>query len=355
MQADPRDNPMGTDGIEFVEYAAPDPVALGKLLEALGFKLVARHRSKSVALYRQGEINFILNAEPDSFAQRFARAHGPCACAMAFRVKDAGFAYSRAVALGAKPVNNPVGPMELNIPAIEGVGGSLIYLVDRYGDQTIYDVDFRPEAEGAGAGAGLKRIDHLTHNVGKGRMAHFAEFYGRLFNFHEDQYFDITGEYTGLTSRVLSSPDGKIRIPINESKAEEGAKQLDQIQEFIQQYHGEGIQHVALATDDIVAAFDRLKASGVAFMTPPPATYYEMLEERLPGHGFPTEELQRRGILVDGGQGRYLLQIFTEPCIGPIFFEIIERNGDEGFGQGNFRALFVSMERDQIRRGVLKP
>jgi 4-hydroxyphenylpyruvate dioxygenase len=350
------ENPLGTDGFEFVEYTATDTAELGRLFEVMGFSRVARHRSKNVSLFRQGNINCIVNAEPNSLAQRFARDHGPSACAMAFRVKDAAYALHAAVAAGAKEVKGTVGPMELNIPAIEGIGGSLIYLVDRYSGPSIYDIDFVRETADPkfAGGAGLREIDHLTHNVSKGRMDYFYDFYHRIFNFREHQYFDITGEYTGLTSRALSAPCGKIRIPINESKFEAGTGQLDQIQEFIQQYRGEGIQHVALRTDDILGTWDRLKANGLKFMTPPPDTYYEMLEERIPGHGQKVAELQSRGILLDGTGGRLLLQIFTETLIGPIFFEIIERRGDDGFGQGNFRALFVSMERDQIRRGVIK-
>ncbi|HMD75700.1 MAG TPA: 4-hydroxyphenylpyruvate dioxygenase [Steroidobacteraceae bacterium] len=350
------ENPLGTDGFEFVEYTAPDTAELGRLFETMGFTLLARHRSKDVRLYRQGNINFIVNAEPNSIAQNFARQHGPSACAMAFRVKDAARALRDAVAAGAKEVKGAIGPMELNIPAIEGIGGSLIYLVDRYDSPTIYDIDFifEPGVQRFPPGVGLAEIDHLTHNVGKGRMDFFYDFYHRVFNFREQQFFDISGEYTGLTSRALSAPCGKIRIPINESKFEQGSGQLDQIQEFIEQYRGEGIQHVALRTNDILKSWDALHANGLKFMTPPPATYYEMLEERLPGHGQNIEALQKRGILLDGVEGRYLLQIFTQTLIGPIFFEIIERQGDEGFGQGNFRALFVSMERDQVRRGVLK-
>lgn len=355
--AAPGDNPLGTDGFEFVEYTSPDTAALGRLFESMGFTRIARHRSKDVALYRQGDINFIVNSEPHSRAREFAERHGPSACAMAFRVSNAASAVRAAVAAGAAEVPGTVGPMELNIPAIEGVGGSLIYLVDRYTGQSIYDVDFTPEpgVEQFPAGVGLTAIDHLTHNVSKGRMDYFEDFYRRVFNFREHQYFDITGEYTGLTSRALSSPCGKIRIPINESKVEDGSDRIDQIQEFIQQYRGEGIQHVALRTDDIFATWDRLRANGLKFMSPPPDTYYEMLEERVPGHGQQIEELQKRGLLLDGANGRYLLQIFTETLIGPIFFEVIDRRGDDGFGQGNFRALFVSMERDQIRRGVFTP
>ncbi|ACJ00703.1 4-hydroxyphenylpyruvate dioxygenase [Rhodospirillum centenum] len=355
------ENPMGTDGFEFVEFAAEDTGALDRLFVAMGFTQVARHRTKDVGLYRQGGITFILNGEKTGRAAEFARAHGPGACAMAFRVRDAAAALRRAVEMGATPVAPEAGPMELTLPAIEGIGGSLLYLVDRYdghpsGAPTLYDMDFvpLPGVDQRPAGAGLQVIDHLTHNVRKGRMDHFADFYGRLFNFRQIRYFDITGEYTGLTSRALTAPCGRIRIPINESKSEPGSDRVDQIQEFIEQYRGEGIQHVALLTQDILKTWDALKEAGVRFMTPPPETYYEMLEERLPGHGQPVEELRRRGILLDGKDGKYLLQIFTETVIGPIFFEIIQRKGDEGFGEGNFKALFESMERDQIRRGVLK-
>jgi 4-hydroxyphenylpyruvate dioxygenase len=368
------ENPMGTDGFEFVEYAAPDPRALGKLFEAMGFMAVAKHRHKDVTLYKQGDVNFIINAEPRSFAQNFARRHGPSVCAIAFRVKDARAAYARALELGAWGVEGVAGPMELNIPAIKGIGDSLIYLVDRYPENdyghTIYDVDFRPlpgfEAFWAGKapapqGAGLAYVDHLTHNVHRGRMKEWAEFYERLFGFREIRYFDIEGKLTGLKSKAMTSPCGKIRIPINESSDDRS-----QIQEYLDAYQGEGIQHIALGTADIYATVDRLEASGVELLDTPD-TYYELLDQRLPGHGEPVEELRRRRILLDGGPdvgsgsptsstGRgLLLQIFTKTVIGPIFFEIIQRKGDEGFGEGNFRALFESIELDQIRRGVLKP
>jgi 4-hydroxyphenylpyruvate dioxygenase len=344
-------NPMGTDGFEFVEYTAPDAHALTRVFEALGFAAVARHRSKRVTLYRQGGINFIVNAEPESFAQAFARLHGPSVCAIAFRVRDAAAAYRRALDLGARPVASKVGPMELNIPAVEGIGGSLIYLVDRYGDRTIYDVDFLPVAAGEGAaGGGLAAIDHLTHNVHQGRMGEWAGFYETLFNFREVRYFDIEGKLTGLRSKAMTSPCGKIRIPINES-----ADERSQIAEYLTAYRGEGIQHIALATADIHGAVERLRGAGVAFMDVPD-TYYEKLDERLPGHGQDVEALRRNRILIDGAPGGgLLLQIFTGTMIGPIFFEIIERKGDEGFGEGNFRALFESIELDQIRRGVLDP
>lgn len=348
------DNPMATDGFEFVEYAAPDPAELGRLFERLGFAAVARHRSKNVTLYRQGDVNFILNAEPDSFAQAFARVHGPSACAMAFRVKNASKAHARAVSLGAWPVAGKVGPMELNIPAIKGIGNSLLYLVDRYGARgTIYDVDFEPIAGAPRqpVGKGLTTVDHLTHNVHRGRMAEWSEFYERLFNFKEIRYFDIEGKLTGLRSKAMTSPCGKIRIPINES-----ADDKSQIQEYLVAYKGEGIQHIALGTDDIYATVEGLRAAGNKFL-PVPASYYDMVDARLPGHGEDLARLRKNSILIDGAptkEGGRLLQIFTETMIGPIFFEIIQRKGDEGFGEGNFKALFELMERDQIARGVLK-
>ena len=344
-------NPMGTDGFEFVEYTAPDPQLLRDLFERMGFPVKARHRSKNVTLHGQGGINFIINAESDSFAQQFARKHGPSACAMAFRVRDAADAYRRALELGAKPGPQNAGPMELNIPCIEGIGGSLIYLVDRYGDRSIYDVDFRPVAPPPGAeAAGLTLIDHLTHNVRRGNMNVWAGFYEQLFNFRETRYFDIEGKQTGLFSRAMTSPCGKIRIPINESQDDKS-----QIEEYLREYHGEGIQHIALATDDIYRTVDVLRGHGIAFQDSPD-TYYEGIEARVPGHGEPLEELRRRRILIDGkpekGEG-LLLQIFTANVIGPIFFEIIQRKGNEGFGEGNFRALFESIELDQMRRGVI--
>ena len=343
------ENPMGTDGFEFVEYTAPDPEQLRSLFAKMGFPVTARHRSKNVTLHRQGDINFVINAEPLGFGQQFARQHGPSACAMAFRVKDAAAAFRRAVELGAKPVETRVGPMELHIPAIEGIGGSLIYLVDRYGDRTIYDVDFVQVKDPlAVRTAGLTLIDHLTHNVNRGNMDRWAGFYEKLFNFREIRYFDIAGKKTGLLSRAMTSPCGKIRIPINESQDDKS-----QIEEYLREYHGEGIQHIALFTDDIYATVDALCANNVEFQDTPD-TYYESIESRVTGHRETLARLQERRILIDGSaEDGILLQIFTKNVIGPIFFEIIQRKGNEGFGEGNFRALFESIELDQERRGVI--
>jgi 4-hydroxyphenylpyruvate dioxygenase len=362
MKFTPWENPMGTEGFEFIEYAAPDPAAMAGVFERMGFRAIARHRHKEVTLYRQGEINFILNADPESFAQRFARLHGPSVCAIAFRVQDAASAYRRATSLGAWGFANHAGPGELNIPAIKGVGDSLIYFVDRWrgkngarpgdiGNIGFYDVDFEP-LEGATldpAGHGLRYIDHLTHNVHRGRMKEWADFYERIFNFREIRYFDIEGQVTGVKSRALTSPCGKIRIPINE----EGNDKPGQISEYLDTYRGEGIQHIAMGARDLLATVDALRASGVKLLDTPD-TYYELIDKRIPGHGENVAELRGRRILIDGRPGELLLQIFSENQLGPIFFEFIQRKGDEGFGEGNFKALFESIELDQMRRGVLK-
>ncbi len=358
--ADLFDNPMGLMGFEFVEFASPTPNLLEPLFEQLGFSLVAKHRSKDVLLYRQGGINFIVNREPRSVAGYFAAEHGPSACGLAFRVKDSHHAYFRALELGAQPVDIPAGPMELKLPAIKGIGGAPLYLIDRYADgASIYDIDFEflPEftdpARRHPVGHGFTCIDHLTHNVYRGRMAFWGGFYEKVFNFREIRYFNIQGEYTGLTSRAMTAPDGRIRIPLNE----ESGKGAGQIEEFLMQFNGEGIQHVALLTDDLLASVDALQMAGIPLMTAPNDVYYELLAERLPGHGEPVPELQARGILLDGstanGEKRLLLQIFSQTLLGPVFFEFIQRKADEGFGEGNFKALFESMERDQLRRGVI--
>ncbi|MBT2305022.1 4-hydroxyphenylpyruvate dioxygenase [Variovorax paradoxus] len=361
----PWENPMGTDGFEFIEYAAPDPAAMGQVFERMGFRAVAKHRHKNVLLYRQGTINFIVNAEPDSFAQRFARQHGPSVCAIAFRVQDAKAAYERAIGLGAWGFADKAGPGELNIPAIKGIGDSLIYLVDRWrgkngaqfgdiGNIGFYDVDFEalPGLSAIEAlapeGNGLTYIDHLTHNVHRGRMNEWADFYERLFNFREVKYFDIEGQVTGVKSKAMTSPCGKIRIPINE----EGKEQAGQIQEYLDLYRGEGIQHIAMGSDNLYKTVDALRANGVKLLDTID-TYYELVDKRIPDHGENVGDLHKRKILIDGKKDALLLQIFSENQLGPIFFEFIQRKGDDGFGNGNFKALFESIELDQMRRGVL--
>lgn len=354
--ADLFENPIGLDGFEFLEFTAPKKGMLEPIFEAMGFTLVARHKSKDVELWRQGDINLLSNYEKKCHAAYYAEEHGPSACGMAFRVKDSQHAYKEVLARGAQPMDTHTGPMELKLPAIKGIGGAMLYLIDRYeGENTIYDIDFN-WIEGVDRhpeGCGFHTLDHLTHNVYRGRMNFWAGFYEKLFNFREIRYFDIKGEYTGLLSKAMTAPDGKIRIPLNEEAVGGGG----QIEEFLMKYNGEGIQHIAFACDDLVACLDKLKAKGMKFMTPPPNTYYDMLEERLPGHGENVDELQKRGILLDGttenGEPRLLLQIFSETVFGPVFFEFIQRKQDEGFGEGNFKALFESIERDQVARGVI--
>lgn len=346
------DNPMATDGFEFLEFSSPNPEHLAQDFENLGFKAVAKHKSKDVVLYQQGNINFILNREK-GFASEFAKNHGAGACAMGFRVLDAKYAYNRALKLGAESFVSAINSGELEIPAIRGIGGTVIYFVDQYGEKTIYESDFKllPGCEFDNVkGDGLTYIDHVTHNVQRGKMDHWAGFYEKLFNFKEIRYFDIEGKLTGLFSRAMTSPCGKIRIPINE-----GTDEKSQIEEFLRDFNGEGIQHIALGTNDIYRSVIQLKQNGIRFLDVPD-TYYEMLDARVKNHNERKAELQKLKILVDGapteGQG-LLLQIFTQNMLGPVFFEIIQRKGNEGFGEGNFQALFESIERDQIRRGVL--
>ncbi|MBC3766427.1 4-hydroxyphenylpyruvate dioxygenase [Neptunicella marina] len=354
----PTYNPIGCDGFEFVEYTAADEQgikALKDLFVSLGFAEVAKHRSKQVWLYKQGDINFIVNAEPASQAEEFARKHGPSVCGMAWRVADANKALQHALENGAKQFVGNLGAMELNIPAVYGIGESTLYFVDRYQDgQSIYDIDFSfyPDwqAKMEQAGAGLFEVDHLTHNVKRGNMSVWANFYERIANFREIRYFDIEGKLTGLVSKAMTGPCGKIRIPINESSDDKS-----QIEEFIREYNGEGIQHIAMSTNDIYQTVRTLKDRGLAFMDTPD-TYYEKVNARVEGHTENVKDLQELKILIDGAPMKdgILLQIFTDTVIGPVFFEIIQRKGNQGFGEGNFKALFESIEEDQIRRGVIE-
>jgi len=354
--ADLFDNPIGLDGFEFLEFTAPEKGILEPIFDAMGFTKVAKHKSKDVELWRQGDINLLSNYEKNCHAAYYADEHGPSACGMAFRVKNSHHAYHEVLKRGAQPLDTDTGPMELKLPAIKGIGGAMLYLIDRYEDgHSIYDIDFHwlEGVERKPQGCGFHTLDHLTHNVYRGRMDYWANFYSSLFNFREIRYFDIKGEYTGLLSKAMTAPDGKIRIPLNEEAVGGGG----QIEEFLMKYNGEGIQHIAFSCDDLPACLDKLKARGMKFMTAPPSTYYDMLEGRLPGHGEPIEELQKRGILLDGttggGEPRLLLQIFSETVFGPVFFEFIQRKEDDGFGEGNFKALFESIERDQVERGVI--
>ncbi|MEX1057511.1 MAG: 4-hydroxyphenylpyruvate dioxygenase [Natronospirillum sp.] len=349
-------NPLGTDGFEFVEYTAANDQGIADLKDLftrLGFTEVAKHRSKQAWLYKQSDVQFIVNAQPQSQSEAFARQHGPSVCGMAFRVHDAARALQHAVANGATEFHSEVGPMELNIPGIYGIGESVLYFVDRYGRSNIYDVDFvfydGWEIKMEAHSVGLTALDHLTHNVHRGNMDKWSGFYERIGNFREIRYFDIEGKLTGLLSRAMTAPCGKIRIPINESHDDKS-----QIAEYLREYNGEGIQHIALSTDDIYGTVKALRDLGMDFMDTPDA-YYDRVNDRVAGHGEPLDQLRAHRILIDGAplKDGILLQIFTKTVIGPVFFEIIQRKGNEGFGEGNFKALFESIEEDQIRRGVL--
>ncbi len=346
-------NPAGTDGFEFVEFSHPEPEELRHLFARMGYELVGRHRSKNIELWQQGDITYILNAEPKSFAARFVEEHGPCAPSMGWRVVDAQHAFKHAVAMGAEPYEGDDKTMD--VPAIRGIGGSLIYFIDNYYETSPYNEEFDWLSKSKPEGVGFYYLDHLTHNVHKGNMDTWFKFYGDLFNFREIRFFDIQGKHSGLYSRALTSPCGRIRIPINEDRGETG-----QIVEYLKRYNGEGIQHIAVGTEDIYGATDAIHDRGLRFMPKPPMSYYEMSRERVVGHEEPLEEMARHGVLidgegvVDGGETKILLQIFSKTVIGPIFFEFIQRKGDDGFGEGNFKALFESIEADQIARGVLK-
>ncbi|MDE1888167.1 MAG: 4-hydroxyphenylpyruvate dioxygenase [Gammaproteobacteria bacterium] len=348
------ENPMGVDGFEFVEFAAPDAKLLHDLFPRLGFTRVARHKRRKISLYRQGECNFLVNEEPDSFAADFAKKHGPCACGFAIRFsKPATQLQEQALAKGAEKITHKEASKAVNVPVIAGIGGSMLYLVDRYGAKgEVYDAEFEylPGAERHPKGFGLTFIDHLTHNLYFGNMEKFADFYQQLFNFREIRYFDIKGARTGLVSKAMTAPDGMVRIPLNQS-----SDKKSQINEYLDEYKGEGIQHVALFTNDIYVTVEAMRAKKVAFLDTPDA-YYEIIDERIPGHGEDLARMQKNRILMDADdetKKKLLLQIFTQNCIGPIFFEIIQRKGNEGFGNGNFTALFESIEREQMKRGVL--
>jgi len=354
MEVTTFENPMGVDGFEFVEFAAPDPELLHDLFPRLGFTPVAKHTSKKITLYRQGECTFLVNEEPDSFAADFAEKHGPCACGFAIRfTQPAGEVREKALARGAEAVTEKEDTKAVDVPVIQGIGGSMLYLVDQYGDRgEVYDAEYEwlPGAERHPKGFGLTFIDHLTHNLYFGNMEKFADFYEKLFNFREIRYFDIKGAKTGLVSKAMTAPDGIVRIPLNESSDEKS-----QINEYLNEYQGEGIQHIAMFTDNIYETIEAMRAQGVEFLDTPD-TYYEIIEERVPNHGEDLERMKKNRLLLDADdetKQKLLLQIFTQNCIGPIFFEIIQRKGNEGFGNGNFTALFESIERDQMRRGVL--
>ena len=344
------ENPAGTDGFEFVEFAHPEPQALRDLFAQMGYVHVATHKTKTIEVWQQGDITYIINAEPGTHAAAFIEEHGPCAPSMGWRVVDAAHALKHAVSMGAEEYTGP--GKTLDVPAIRGIGGSLIYFIDTYFEASPYNAEFDWLHTAHPEGVGFHYLDHLTHNVFKGNMDVWFRFYGDLFNFKEIRFFDIEGKFTGLFSRALTSPCGKIRIPINEDRGETG-----QIVNYLKKYKGEGIQHIAVGARDIYQATDAIHANGIRFMPAPPAAYYELSKTRVEGHEEPIDKMARHGILidgegvVDGGETRILLQIFSKTVIGPIFFEFIQRKGDDGFGEGNFKALFESIEAEEIAQG----
>jgi 4-hydroxyphenylpyruvate dioxygenase len=346
-------NPLGLDGFEFCEFTSPDPDAMAAQFEQLGFVPASQHPTKAVTRYKQGRINLLLNREASGQAAAFRAVHGASASGMAFRVADAPAAFAAALDAGGKPADAAAGTLGAGSHVLQGIGGSYLYLVDRFGEHgSLYDdwiaIPGAAAAEAANA-VGFDLLDHLTHNVRRGEMRTWSAFYENLFGFQEQRSFDIKGRATGLFSQAMIAPDGAIRIPLNESQDDKS-----QIEEFLRDYNGEGIQHLALSTTDIHATVEKLRARGVRLQHTID-TYYDLVDKRVPGHGEDLDRLRRNRILIDGdvaGEG-ILLQIFTENLFGPIFFEIIQRKGNEGFGAGNFQALYESIELDQIRRGVL--
>jgi 4-hydroxyphenylpyruvate dioxygenase len=344
-----RPNPLGVQQFEFIEYAAPDAGMLHELFRKLGFSAVARHKSRPVTLYRQGRINFLVNETPDSFASDFAAAHGPSCTGFALRVADPAKAFESAKATGAKDVTNKRDTLALDSPCISGIGDSVLYLTSGIEDVEKH-FDFDPAVERNPKGLGLSFIDHLTHNVYNGNMGEWAGFYEKLFGFYEVRYFDIKGQQTGLRSKAMTAPNGNISIPINESE-----NPKSQINEYLDEYKGEGVQHIALYSENIYETVEALHANGIQFLDTPD-TYFDVIDQRIPNHGEDVERMRKNKILIDADQNdqsKQLLQIFTQTNIGPIFFEIIQRKGNEGFGEGNFQALFEAIERDQEKRGVL--
>ena len=343
-------NPLGIHGFEFVEFAAPDAAGLHALFRSMGFTAVARHRSRAITLYRQGGVNFLVNEEPDSFAAAFAAQHGPCACGFAIRVRDGDEVHAEVVSRGADDFAAKGAARAVDAPVIRGIGDCMLYLVTDGFDVYAEDYVFFEGVDREPVGFGLTFIDHLTHNLYFGNMEKWATYYETLFGFREIRYFDIKGAKTGLVSKAMTAPDGIVRIPLNESNDPKS-----QINEYLDQYHGEGIQHIACFTDNIYDTVEAMRAAGVTFLHTPD-TYFDVIDERVPNHGEDVARMTKNRILIDADpetKQKKLLQIFTETNIGPIFFEIIQRKGNEGFGEGNFKALFESIERDQMRRGVL--
>ncbi|MEK6773118.1 MAG: 4-hydroxyphenylpyruvate dioxygenase [Bdellovibrionota bacterium] len=343
-------NPVGLDGVDFIEYSGNSAKHFEDLFPRLGFKHVSTHATKQIKLYRQDDINFIINTEPNTFAVQFSKAHGPCICSTGLRVHNAEEAFQVAVSRGGRPfLGKDEAKGATPFPAIYGIGESLIYFVDAKNSKTLYSEIFKIKPEDqAPVGLGLNIVDHFTNNVPVGEMQKWCDFYEKVFNFREARYFDIRGAKTGLISKVMRSPCGKFSVPINEP-----TDNKSQIQEYLEEYKGSGIQHLALATNNIIQTLEKMKSSQIQFLSPPPKSYYAMLRDRLPNLVEDVNTLESHAILADGDHDGYLLQIFTKNIIGPIFYEIIQRENHFGFGEGNFQALFDAIERDQKERGYL--
>ena len=350
-------NPCGLDGIEFIEFAGPKGSdSIMSMLQRMGMSEVAHHATTPLRLFRQNQVNFVFNEDPTSYSAEFAKEHGPCASATGFLVKNAKAAFDEAVKRGARPFTDEKKKSGwAGIPAIYGIGDSLVYFIDRYpqnidaGSGEIYDTGWNwTAADRRPKGKGLTVIDHMTNNVPRGEMQKWCDFYTKVFGFQERRYFDIKGKSTGLISKVMQSPCGKFSIPINEP-----SDSKSQIQEYLDEYKGSGIQHIALLTNDICKSVEDMRESKIEFLAPPPKTYYMAVPTRLPIVKENLQDLEARAILVDGDEKGYLLQIFTKNQVGPIFLEVIQRRGHDGFGDGNFQALFDAMEEDQRIRGVL--
>lgn len=344
-------NPCGLNGVDFIEYSGPGAQYFENLFTKMGFAEVAQVLGKKIKLFRQGDINFILNTEPDTFAAQFEKMHGPSVSATGFRVGNAEKAFEVAVSRGARPYDgNETSRGASPFLAVYGIGDSLIYFIDEKNHKRMYENifglknndDLRP------VGLGLKIVDHFTNNVPVGEMQKWCDFYEKVFNFREARYFDIKGKSTGLISKVMRSPCSLFSVPINEP-----SDPKSQIQEYLDEYKGSGIQHLALVTDDIVPTLEDLKKNQMQFLNPPPKTYYAQLKDRLPQVTEDLNRLEKNAILVDGDHDGYLLQIFTKNVIGPVFYEVIQRKGHQGFGEGNFQALFDAIEADQKARGYL--
>jgi len=346
-------NPLKLCGIEFTEYASPDSDFMEKAFYGFGFSKTKKFKGRDIDYFNQNDIHFLLNREVEGFSKEFAKKHGPAICSMGWRVEDADFAFTEAIKRGAKSAEHAAN--KLPYPAIFGIGDSLIYFIDNFkrsgkNKGAIYDTDFishdQPEIVDD---KGFLAVDHLTNNVYQGTMQKWADFYKSVFGFTEVRYFDIKGVKTALVSYALQSPCGQFCIPINEGKGNTD----NQIDEYLNEYNGPGVQHLAFITDDLVHSLEQLDRDVIDTLHIVPE-YYDEIFDRVPWVKEDKEKIKDYQILVDSQENdSYLLQIFTKNLFGPIFIEMIQRVNDQGFGEGNFSTLFKSIELNQMERGVL--